>query len=220
MNSHEAFIHIHQGCFAGTGAIVRLPQCQWSKPDGYGKISQCITTTKHSKEKPCAYFLGDTVCFTMFQWAWLYFARLTYITLAIVLRNGCRSDGIIIVSSTCCLLKCCLINKLQGTSSETNVLHGSSKITTNGLKLLLKIKPEFIAHSIKANIRKTNYKLYYLWYFVRLCFFYIYFSNLCSGVSYVLIVLPNPKTGFLTLGHSFQIGADTPFVKLVSLTRG
>ena len=38
MNSHEVFIHIHQGCFAGTGAIVRLPQCQWSKPDGYGKI--------------------------------------------------------------------------------------------------------------------------------------------------------------------------------------
>ena len=49
MNSHEVFIHIHQGCFAGTWAIVRLPQCQWSKPDGYGKISQCITTTKHSK---------------------------------------------------------------------------------------------------------------------------------------------------------------------------
>ena len=61
MNSHEVFIHIHQGCFAGTGAIVRLPQCQWSKPDGYGKISQCITTTKHSKAKPCAYFLGYTV---------------------------------------------------------------------------------------------------------------------------------------------------------------
>ena len=40
MNSHEVFIHIHQGYFAGTGAIVRLPQCQWS-----GKISQCITTT-------------------------------------------------------------------------------------------------------------------------------------------------------------------------------
>ena len=48
MNSHEVSIHIHQGCFAGTGAIVRLPQCQWSKPDGYGKISPCITTTKHS----------------------------------------------------------------------------------------------------------------------------------------------------------------------------
>ena len=28
MNSHEVFIHIRQGCFAGTGAIVRLPQCQ------------------------------------------------------------------------------------------------------------------------------------------------------------------------------------------------
>ena len=58
MNSHEVFIHIHQGCFAGTGAIVRLPQCQWSKPDGYGKISQCITTTKHSTAKTVCIFLG------------------------------------------------------------------------------------------------------------------------------------------------------------------
>ena len=58
MNSHEVFIHIHQGCFAGTGAIVRLPQCQWSKPDGYGKISQCITATKHSKAKTVCIFLG------------------------------------------------------------------------------------------------------------------------------------------------------------------
>ena len=57
MNSHEVFINIHQGCFAGTGAIVRLPQCQWSKPDGYGKISQCITTTKHSKAKTVCIFL-------------------------------------------------------------------------------------------------------------------------------------------------------------------
>ena len=58
MNSHEVYIHIRQGCFAGTGAIVRLPQCQWSKPDGYGKISQCITTTKHSKAKTVCIFLG------------------------------------------------------------------------------------------------------------------------------------------------------------------
>ena len=58
MNSHEVFIHIHKGCFAGTGAIVRLPQCQWSKPDGYGKISQYITTTKHSKAKTVCIFLG------------------------------------------------------------------------------------------------------------------------------------------------------------------
>ena len=58
MNSHEVFIHIHQGCFAGTGAIVRLPQCQWSKLDGYGKISQCITTTKHSKAKTVCIFFG------------------------------------------------------------------------------------------------------------------------------------------------------------------
>ena len=65
MNSHEVFIHIHQGCFAGTGAIVRLPQCQWSKPDGYGKISQCITTTKHSKAKTVCIFLG-IYCTTLY----------------------------------------------------------------------------------------------------------------------------------------------------------
>ena len=58
MNSHGVFIQIHQGCFAGIGAIVRLPQCQWSKPDGYGQISQCITTTKHSKAKTMCIFLG------------------------------------------------------------------------------------------------------------------------------------------------------------------
>ena len=55
MNSHEVFIHIHQGCFAGTGAIVRLPQCQWSKPGGYGKISQCITIycSSHCQKYKC-----------------------------------------------------------------------------------------------------------------------------------------------------------------------
>ena len=65
MNSHEVFIHIHQGCFAGTGAIVRLPQYQWSKPGGYGKISQCITTTKHNKAKTVCIFLG-IYC----KWPW------------------------------------------------------------------------------------------------------------------------------------------------------
>ena len=62
MSSYEVFIHIHQDCFAGTGAIVRLPQCQWSKPDGYGKIIQCITTTMHSKaKKTVCIFLGYAV---------------------------------------------------------------------------------------------------------------------------------------------------------------
>ena len=66
MNSHEAFIHIHQGCFAGTGAIVRLPQCQWSKPGGYRKISQCITTTKHNKTRTVCIFLG-IYCMSIYQ---------------------------------------------------------------------------------------------------------------------------------------------------------
>ena len=67
MNSHEVFIHIHQGCFAGTRAIVRLPQCQWSKPDGYGKISQCITTTMHSKAKTVCILLG-VCCMLLCLW--------------------------------------------------------------------------------------------------------------------------------------------------------
>ena len=72
MNSYEVFIHIHQGCFAGTGAIVRLPQCQWSKSDGYGKISQCITTTKHCKTKTVCIFLGIyCICFLEILWTTL-----------------------------------------------------------------------------------------------------------------------------------------------------
>ena len=77
-NSHEVFIHIHQDCFAGTGAIVRLPQCQWSKPDGHGKISQCINTTKHSKAKTVCIFLGIYCNYhsvaltglTYYSWPW------------------------------------------------------------------------------------------------------------------------------------------------------
>ena len=76
MNSHEVFIHIHQGFFAGTGAIVRLPQCQWSKPDGYGKISQCITTTKHSKAKTVCIFLG---IYCSCVWIWWFIHALNSI---------------------------------------------------------------------------------------------------------------------------------------------
>ena len=85
MNSHEVFIHIHQGCFAGTGAIVRLPQCQWSKPDGYGKISQFITTTKHSKAKTVCIFLG-IYCTLHYEHVWFNTClhRLMY------LCDGCR----------------------------------------------------------------------------------------------------------------------------------
>ena len=79
MNSHEVFIHIHQGCFAGIGAIVRLPQCQWSKPDGYGKISQCITTTKHSKAKTVCIFLGIYYIYLFLPAEWVVCNRFSLI---------------------------------------------------------------------------------------------------------------------------------------------
>ena len=51
MNSNEEFIHIHQGCFADTGAIVRLPQCQWSNPVGYGKNQSMYNHNKAQQSK-------------------------------------------------------------------------------------------------------------------------------------------------------------------------
>ena len=99
MNSHEVFIHIHQGCFAGTGAIVILPQCQWSKPDGYGKISQCITTTKHSKARTVCIFLGIYCIYPYFpvhtylQWQ----LNLIAVELTAWMCNYIPNKGILIV---------------------------------------------------------------------------------------------------------------------------
>ena len=65
--------YMGNGAISYPGAIVRLPQCQWSKPDGYGKISQCITTTKHSKAKTVCIFLGIyciLLCSTVDRFRW------------------------------------------------------------------------------------------------------------------------------------------------------
>ena len=86
INSHEVFIHINQGCFAGTGAIIRLPQCQLSKSDGYGRISQCITTTKHSKAKTVCIFLG-IYCTYRLEYKVLVIARATGIPYCSILIN-------------------------------------------------------------------------------------------------------------------------------------
>ena len=58
------FIHIFQGYFTGTGAIIWLPQWQWSNPIGYGYMDQMsdetdiITTIKQGRLKLCT-FLFD-----------------------------------------------------------------------------------------------------------------------------------------------------------------
>ena len=51
------FTHIPQGCFTGTGAITRLPQCQWSNLEGYGQ-----TTNGATKNHPI----------TMMSWCTVY----------------------------------------------------------------------------------------------------------------------------------------------------
>ena len=86
MNSYEIFIHIHQGCFAGTGAIVRLPQYQWSKPDVYGKTSQCITTTKHSKAKTVCIFLR-IYCTMPLMVIHVRYCRITFFNLSLACPN-------------------------------------------------------------------------------------------------------------------------------------
>ena len=116
MNSHEVFIHIHQGCFAGTGAIVRLPQCQWSKPDGYGKISQCITTTKHSKAKTVCIFLGiycsydfNTLLILNFQRIWITM-HFTLIAWTNVLQYK-RPDNDNVRIPGCLMKRCTVLTK-------------------------------------------------------------------------------------------------------------
>ena len=39
------FIHILQGYLTGTGAIIWLPQCQWSNPDRYLRFTNIIDQT-------------------------------------------------------------------------------------------------------------------------------------------------------------------------------
>ena len=48
------FTHILQGYFTGTGAIVWLPQCQWSNPEGYDLMDHMNSQPKYNKTKPCA----------------------------------------------------------------------------------------------------------------------------------------------------------------------
>ena len=42
------WVHIHQGCFSGIQAIIRLPQCWWNNPEGYW-YKLYTTATKHNK---------------------------------------------------------------------------------------------------------------------------------------------------------------------------
>ena len=47
-NSCDLYPHTLQGCFTGTGAILWLPQCQWSNPERY-ILNQTIPN--HNQEK-------------------------------------------------------------------------------------------------------------------------------------------------------------------------
>ena len=58
------FSHIHQVYFTGTGAIVIASKTTLMNMDNTSCefiMNDCITTTKQSTTKPCAYLLGYTV---------------------------------------------------------------------------------------------------------------------------------------------------------------
>ena len=57
------FSHIHQAYFTGTIAPVpaKQPWWLWINTSCEFIMNDCITTTKQSTTKPCAYFLGYTV---------------------------------------------------------------------------------------------------------------------------------------------------------------
>ena len=61
------FTHLLQSCFTDTGAIIWLPQCQWSNPERYGWTTRMhsqrtdnINTIKQTT-KPREYFMGHTL---------------------------------------------------------------------------------------------------------------------------------------------------------------
>ena len=70
----DRFVNILQGYFTGTGAIIRLPQCQWSNPEEYEYMQITIIwihqnrNYNHNKAKSnqafttCACFMGYVVC--------------------------------------------------------------------------------------------------------------------------------------------------------------
>ena len=72
MNSHEVFILIHQGCVAGTGAVVRLPQCRspawwiWEDQSMYnhGRAQRGRSRVRVSWDILCVY-LGS-----FWVWTW------------------------------------------------------------------------------------------------------------------------------------------------------
>ena len=84
MYSHEVFIHIHQGCFAGTGAIVRLPQCQWSKPDGYGKNQSMYNHNKAQQSKNLVHISWDIL---YIWWLWVKWCDFYWFTRHVMVKN-------------------------------------------------------------------------------------------------------------------------------------
>ena len=57
----DRFSHIHQAYFTGT-VPAKQPWWIWINTSCEFIMNDCITTTKQSTTKPCAYFLGYTVC--------------------------------------------------------------------------------------------------------------------------------------------------------------
>ena len=61
LDSHNLFTHILQGYFTGTGAIIWLPQCQWSNPEGYGLIQPSPNHNKTKQSRNSVHNLWDVL---------------------------------------------------------------------------------------------------------------------------------------------------------------
>ena len=71
------FTHIFQGNFAGTGATIRLTQCQWSNLEGYGKMDHMNPLLTHwNRDKMDAIF--QTTFSNAFSWMKMYKFRLRF----------------------------------------------------------------------------------------------------------------------------------------------
>ena len=71
----SGLLHWHCGNLTIAPVPAKQPWWIWINTSCESIMNDCITTTKQSTTKPCAYFLGYTVCATMTRWVNMIYIR-------------------------------------------------------------------------------------------------------------------------------------------------
>ena len=71
----SGLLHWHCGNLTIAPVPAKQPWWIWINTSCEFIMNDCITTTKQSTTKPCAYFLGYTVCMFLYSYKWDYITR-------------------------------------------------------------------------------------------------------------------------------------------------